>query len=379
MGARASKGNKQTGAAAPRLLGNRTPANGKGAAKIDVDIPVGVPTMAAFGIRSAGGIDVLEELLLPVPEVRPKDLLIRVEASAMNPVDFMVRNMDVAPGGFPKVLGWDGAGIVEACGPDVAGFKVGDRVYFAGSVMRNGSNADLVAVDERIVAQAPASISAAVASSVPLVTLTAWEGLEHLGLNPSDAGSGCQRKILVMPGAGGVGSYVIQLAKACGLQVIATASREESREACKALGADFVINHNEPLKPQLEKLGINGVPFIYDAVDFKGNAEQYADIILPFGKIVSVTMFAGEIVILDAFKFKAVSIMTEAMFTRSNFETDDMAHQGEILSRAAKMIDAGMLQTPIWETLPWSLDSLRKAHSLQESRKAIGKIVLARS
>jgi len=102
-------------------------------------------------------------------------------------------------------------------------------------------------------------------------------------------------------------------------------------------------------------------------------------IILPFGKIVSVTMFAGEIVILDAFKFKAVSIMTEAMFTRSNFETDDMAHQGEILSRAAKMIDAGLLQTPIWETLPWSLDSLRKAHSLQESRKAIGKIVLARS
>merc|ERR1719463_490731 len=260
---------------APRLLGNEVQNHKETAAKVGIIIPPNTRTMKAFGIRVGGEIGVIEELELPVPELRPRDLLVRVEAVALNPVDTKMRSRETPPGGFPKVLGWDGSGVVEALGAEVTGFQAGDRVFFAGSLIRNGSNADLVAVDERIVARAPSSITAAVAASVPLVALTAWEGLESLGVDPAQIESGRQRTLLVIPGAGGVGSYVIQFAKAAGLRVIATASREESREACLALGADYVINHREPLKPQLEKLGMNDVNFIFDAVDLKAYGEQY--------------------------------------------------------------------------------------------------------
>merc|ERR1712146_752322 len=220
-------------------------------------------------------------------------------------------------------------------------------------LIRNGSNADLVAVDERIVARTPSSVTAAVAASVPLVALTAWEGLESLGVDPAQVESGRQRTILVIPGAGGVGSYVIQFAKAAGLRVIATASREESREACTAIGADFVINHREPLKPQLEQLGMDGVHFIFDAVDFAGYAKQYSEIIQPFGKIVSISDSILNIggSDLQPFRMKSVGILPELMFTRSMFDAPDMGHQGEILAMTAQMIDEKRLQTPIWKSL----------------------------
>jgi zinc-binding alcohol dehydrogenase family protein len=333
--------------------------------------------MKAFGIRKGGGIDMLEELDLPEPELRPRDLLIRVDAVALNPVDFKLRGRDPTNGQH-KVLGWDGAGVVETCGAEATGFRVGDRVYFAGAFQRDGSNADFVAIDERIVAHAPASVDATVAASVPLVALTAWEGLEQCGVDPSLAGSGHHQSILVIPGAGGVGSYVIQFAKAAGLQVIATASREESREACLALGADFVINHREPLKPQLEKLGINDVNFIFDAVDLKGYGEQFSQIIQPFGKIASITMLGESLEFLDAFKLKSVSLACEFMFTRPQYEPKHMNHQREILTKVAKMIDNKKLHTPIWKSLSWSLAALREGHQLQESGKAIGKIVMSR-
>jgi zinc-binding alcohol dehydrogenase family protein len=381
MGARASRtAASKSDAPGPRLLGNEVQNQKEAATKVDIIIPPNTLTMKAFGIRVGGEIGVIEELELPVPELRPRDLLVRVEAVALNPVDTKMRSRETPPGGFPKVLGWDGSGVVEALGAEVTGFQAGDRVFFAGSLIRNGSNADLVAVDERIVARAPSSITAAVAASVPLVALTAWEGLESLGVDPAQIESGRQRTLLVIPGAGGVGSYVIQLAKAAGLRVIATASREESREACTAIGADFVINHREPLKPQLEQLGINGVHFIFDAVDFAGYAKQFSEIIQPFGKIVSIsdsiTDIAGSD--LQPFRMKSVGILPELMFTRSMFEAPDMDHQGEILAMTAQMIDEKRLQTPIWKSLPWSLESLHQAHELQESGKAIGKIVMSR-
>jgi zinc-binding alcohol dehydrogenase family protein len=353
----------------------------KAAAEAPAVAPLTAGTMTVFGLKAGGhdnSVQALEEFELPVPELQAKDLLVRVDAVAMNPVDTKIRKAHPPPGGFPKVLGWDGAGVVKALGPQARGFKVGDRVYFAGSLIRNGSNSDYVAVDERIVAHAPASRTAAVAASVPLVALTAWEGLEQLGVDPDTAGSGAQRRLLVIPGAGGVGSYIIQLAKACGLQVIATASREESRNACFELGADFVINHREPLKPQLEKLGIRDVHLIYDAVDFTGYSEQYGEIIQPFGKLVSITTHSKVQEMPEVFKRKSVSVSTEFMYTRSMFTADDIGRQRHILTRAAKMIDDGKLQTPIWKELPWSLESLRQAHELQESGKAIGKIIMSR-
>merc|ERR1719247_204707 len=338
-------------------------------------------TMQAFGIRSGGGPDAIEALELPRPELRSKDILVRVEACAMNPVDTKLRNLNPGhawfPAGSPKVLGWDASGVVAACGPESVGFSVGDRVFFAGSHIRNGTNADLVAVDSRIVGKAPASIAPEVAASVPLVALTAWEGLEQLGLDFSSPFSGKGKTILVIPGAGGVGSYIIQLAKVLGLTVIATASRPESREACLSLGADHVINHRESLKPQLESLGINEVHFIYDAVSFEQYAPQFLEIIRPFGRIVSITA-AGK-ADMDAFRWKAVSYSMEFMFSRPEYEPDDIAHQSYILNTVSQMIDAGKLQTSIWKSLPWSLESLREMHMLQESGKAIGKIVMAKT
>jgi zinc-binding alcohol dehydrogenase family protein len=338
-------------------------------------------TMQAFGIRQGGSADVIEEMELPKPVLRSKDILVRVEACAMNPVDTKLRNLNPGhpwfPAGSPKVLGWDGSGVVAACGPESVGFSVGDRVFFAGSHIRNGTNADLVAVDSRIVGKAPRSIAPEVAASVPLVALTAWEGLEQLGLDFSAAAKSQGKTILVIPGAGGVGSYIIQLAKVLGLTVIATASRPESREACLSLGADYVINHRETLKPQLESIGINEVHFIYDAVSFEQYATQFLAIIRPFGKIVSITG-AGKADI-DAFKSKAVSYSMEFMFSRPQYEPDDIAHQSHILNTVSQMIDSGNLQTPIWKSLPWSLESLREMHRLQESGKAIGKIVMAKA
>lgn len=347
------------------------------------DLQANTRSMRAFGMRVGGGVDVLEELEVPVPELQPRDLLVRVEAVGFNPGDFMIREMEVPPGGLPKILGWDGAGVVQATGTKVTAHKAGDRIYFAGSVIRNGSNADFVAIDERIVARAPASIPAAVAATVPMVTLTAWEGLEQLGLDPSQAGSGRQRRLLTIPGSGGIGSKIIQLAKACGVQVIATASREESRQEAIDLGADFVINHRKALKPQLEKLGIKDVHFIYDVVDFVGYQQQFGDIIQPFGKIVSAALttqvMESKIEISDALISKSVAVISEAMFARTMFEAEDMGHQGEILTMAAQMIDDQRLQTPIWKSLPWSLESLRTAHDLLQSGKAIGKIVMTRN
>jgi zinc-binding alcohol dehydrogenase family protein len=315
---------------------------------------------------------------LPRPELRPKDILVRVEACAMNPVDTKFRTLSSPPGApMPRVLGWDASGVVAVCGPESVGFVVGDRVFFAGSHIRNGTNADLVAVDSRIVGKAPKSIAPEVAASVPLVALTAWEGLEQLGLDFSNPTRAQGKRILVIPGAGGVGSYIIQLAKVLGLTVIATASRPESQQACSSLGADYVINHRETLKPQLEALGINNVHFIFDAVSFEQYATQFLEMMAPFGRIVSITA-AGKANI-DAFKSKAVSLSWEFMFSRPAFEPEDIAHQSYILNTVSEMIDAGKLQTPIWKSLPWSLESLKEAHKLQESGKAIGKIVMVKA
>jgi len=331
-------------------------------------------SMKAFGIKGkGGGVDALEELQLPQPELRSHDILIRVESCALNPIDTKLRKLTPPPGGFPKVLGFDGAGTVVTCGSEARSFEAGDKVFFAGSHIRNGSNAEFVAVDERIVGRMPKTINAATASSVPLCALTAWEGLEQLGINPLSA-SNKKQCLLMLPGAGGVGCYGIQFAKLAGLQVVATASRPESEAACRHLGADHVVNHKLPLKPQLDALGISQLDYIYDAVSFENYATQFVDLIKPFGKIVTITTVGKASI--DPFKAKAVSICWELMFVRSAFTTEDIAHQGEILNAVSALIDSGKLKTPIWKTLPWSLESLRKAHELQESGQAIGKIVM---
>lgn len=342
-------------------------------------------SMRAIGLNKGaapGGLDQLSEFEMAMPELRPRDLLVKVVAAGLNPVDTKKRKTNIFGSGAgtleaPVVLGYDGAGVVEKVGSESSLFQVGDKVYFAGDISRNGSNAEFLAIDERIVGHAPKTLNFTMAAAMPLVFLTAWEGLaEGLGLQAYDENL-AGKKLLMLPGAGGVGSFVIQLASQIyGLDVIATASRPESAEACKALGAKFTINHREPLKPQLKDLGIEEVDFVYNAFDTSVYFEQYAEIIKPFGKIVSIVETDKEIP-LTQLMVKRISFSWELMFTRP-LHGVDLEYQGFILNSGAKMIDSGALKMPDVKVMPFDLESLKEAHAYQESGKAIGKTVLTR-
>jgi len=342
-------------------------------------------SMRAIGLNTgaqAGGLDQLSEFEMPLPELRPRDLLVRVAACGMNPVDTKKRKTNIFGEGAgtleaPVVLGYDGAGTVEKVGPECSLFKEGDQVYFAGAIQRNGSNAEFVAIDERIVGHAPRSVSLTTAAAMPLVFLTAWEGIaEGLGLQAHDPKLAGKR-LLVLPGAGGVGSFVIQLASQMyGLEVIATASRPESAKACMDLGAKFIINHRNPLKPQLTELGIGEVDFVFNAFDTAVYFKQYAEIIKPLGKMVSIVETDNDVPLTDLM-VKRISFAWELMFTRPLYEVD-LDFQGFVLNTGAKMLDSGALRMPEVNILPFDLDSLKLAHMEQESGKTIGKTVLTR-
>lgn len=332
--------------------------------------------MKAIGLKTKGGpSSLLEELEILIPELlKPLDILVKMQAVGMNPVDTKVR-ANPAELTEPKILGYDGVGVVEKLGSDASLFKVGDKVWFAGVTNRNGTNAEYIAVDERIVGWAPTAISTAHAAAIPLVLLTAWEGIfEQLGIKAFDpANKG--KTLLMLPGAGGVGSLVVQLAKKlCGLTVVATASRAESEAAVKALGADHVINHRKPLQAQLEAIGVNGIDYIFNAYDTSANFDQYCDIIKPLGKIVTI-VDASKPVDVNKFKLKRVSYSVELMFTRALFDVDPI-QQHHILCNGARLVDSGLLQLPAVTVLPYSLENLKRLHEQQETGTMIGKNVL---
>merc|ERR1712048_460982 len=276
-----------------------------------------------------------------------------------------------------EIAGYDAVGIVEAVGSEAAMWRIGDKIYGSGSVIRNGSYAEKWAVDERVVAKAPASLSAAEGASVSLVALTAWEGLfEQLKIDPIDVAANAGKTILVLPGAGGTGSYIIQFAKMAGLTVVTTASRAESEEAVKELGADVVINHRKPLKPQMEALGIKDLDYIFNAYKTDVYWDQYADIIKPKGHIVSIVETPEKIDLTKLF-MKIGSFSWAFMFSKTmyGYELDS---QGQILAKVAKLIDEGKIKIPNVETRSWSLENLKELLAQQESGKTIGKLTLTR-
>lgn len=333
--------------------------------------------MKAVGIKAHLPIEHPESFLdleLPTPVATGRDLLIRVEAISVNPVDFKQRK--ARPGvelPEPKILGWDGAGVVEAVGDQVSLFKVGDPVYWSGSIVRPGSNAQFQLVDERIVALKPESLGFADAAALPLTALTAWEAL-HDRLRLSEEHQG--QSILIIGGAGGVGSIAIQMAKNAGLRVIATASRPETQAWVKEMGADVVIDHSKPLDEELAGVGIPEVDFIFNTV----NTVQYWDvsvkIIRAQGGIVCING-TGEKLALGALFGKSVSFHWELMFTRSTHQTPDMIEQHHILTSVAREIDAGTLRTTVQENLGTiHAEHLKQAHAKLETGRTIGKIVL---
>ncbi len=324
--------------------------------------------------------DSLVNIELTMPEPLSHDLLVKVCAIAVNPVDTKVRKPKDKVETTPKVLGWDAAGEVIAVGDAVTLFKVGDSVYYAGDITRSGCNAEYQLMDERIVGHKPQSLNFEAAAALPLTTVTAWEALfDRLGIAQDAAKniSGNKAKsILIIGGAGGVGSIAIQLAKkVAGLNVIATASRPETIAWVRDLGADVVVNHHQLLQ-EMSQLNIQP-DYILCNNDTDGYFETMAAIIKPQGKICSIVETAKPIN-LDLLKTKSVAFVWEFMFTRSMFKTDDTIAQHHILQRVAQLIDDGILTTTLNQVLkPINAANLRKAHAQLESGSTIGKLVLS--
>ncbi len=317
----------------------------------------------------------LQDIELPVPAAGPRDLLVRVKAVSVNPVDTKVRKNAAPEAGQAKVLGWDAVGTVEAVGSGVRNFKVGDRVYYAGSIIRPGANAELHAVDERIAALAPKSLDDAQAAALPLTTITAYELLFDRLRVPKDGGEG--QTLLITGGAGGVGSILIQLARQLTrLRVVATASRAETREWCLALGAHTVIDHSKPLAAELKAAGIGEVDMVASLTQTEQHYAQIIESLKPQGQLAVI----DDMKVLDAMplKTKCISLHWEMMFTRSRFETPDIAEQGALLAEVAALVDAGRIRTTANASFGTiNAANLKKAHALIESGKAQGKVVLA--
>ena len=314
----------------------------------------------------------LIDISLPRPTPGPRDLLVEVRAVSVNPVDTKVR-----AGTFtkePKILGWDATGIVREVGAEVTLFQPGDEVFYAGSIARAGSYSEFHLVDERIVGHKPHSLSAADAAALPLTSITAWELLfDRLGVVE---GTGEGKCLLITGAAGGVGSMLVQLArKLTRLTVIGTASRQETADWVRQLGAHHVIDHSQPLLAQLQALGVPEIDYVASLTHTEQHFAQLIDVLKPQGRLGVID--DPETLDVMSLKRKSLSLHWELMFTRSLYETPDMINQHHLLNRVSALIDQGVLQTTVGEHFgAINAANMRRAHALIESGKARGKIVL---
>lgn len=328
-----------------------------------------------FEYRPTEDPDSLVDVELPKPKAEGRDILVEVRAVSVNPVDTKVRGRKEPARDVPHVFGYDAAGVVVEVGPEVTFFKPGDEVFYAGDITRPGTNQEYHLVDERIVALKPKTLDFADAASLPLTAITAWELLfDRLGVpygRKTEQGS-----LLIINGAGGVGSILTQIARRLtGLTVIATASREESVAWVRRMGAHHVINHHEPLDAQLKAIGIPEVDYVASLTASDKNLPVFPTIIAPQGRLALID--DPESFDIKPLKTKAISVHWELMFTRPMFGTADMIEQHRLLSEVAALVDDGVLvATKTQELTPIDAEQLRAAHAIQESARAIGKTVL---
>ena len=334
--------------------------------------------MKAVGYRKSLPIDapdVLFDFEADKPEPRGRDIRVAVKAISANPVDYKVRKRAEPKEGDIKILGFDASGVVDAVGPDVTLFKPGDEVWYAGSIQRQGTNSEFHLVDERIVGHKPKTLSFAQSAALPLTSITAWELLfDRLGVAPGKSAD--PRTLLIIGGAGGVGSILIQLARRLtGLTVVATASRPESRKWCLDLGAHHVIDHSKPMKEQIDALKVPPVALIAALTNTDQHFAALADIIAPQGKLGLIDDPTS--LNVNLLKGKAASLHWESMFTRSSFQTDDMIAQHNLLDDVANLIDNGVLRTTLDKVLgKINAANLKQAHALLEGGRSTGKLVL---
>jgi NADPH2:quinone reductase len=357
--------------------------------------------MRAVGLYKYLPIEHPESLVdveVPMPEPGLRDLLVKVKAVSVNPVDTKVRSPKDKLEASPRVLGWDAAGVVERVGSGASLFKPGDDVYYAGSITRPGCNSEYHTVDERIAGRKPRNLSFEEAAAMPLTSITAWEALfDRLAiplaiLAPDDtgdvsigaepvAGSPFRRTsghtLLIIGGAGGVGSIAIQLAKQlAGMRVIATASRAESADWCRALGADDIVNHHEPLQAEFKRIGAGEADYIFCLNSTEKHIQNMADVIKPQGKLCTIVETKGPVNI-NPFQRKSVAFCWELMFTRPMFETPDMQAQHDLLNEVSALLDSGVLRTTKTRSFGrLTADNLRKAHAAIERGDTIGKLTL---
>ncbi|ENU46408.1 zinc-binding alcohol dehydrogenase family protein [Acinetobacter nosocomialis] len=332
--------------------------------------------MKAVAYQKAGPITSPESLVdieLDTPAAKGHDLLVRVQAISVNPVDTKIRKNISAESGW-KVLGWDAVGTVETIGDKVTQFRVGDVVWYAGALNRQGSNSELQLVDERIVGHKPKILEATEAAALPLTAITAWEMLFDRLQVPKTAPA--NTTILVIGGAGGVGSITIQLLKQLtNLTIIATASRPETKEWVEQLGADYVLDHREPLAPQIKQLGLNAPSYVFSTTQTDQHLSDIVELIAPQGHFGLID--DPEQLDIKPFKSKSVSVHWEFMFTRSMFQTEDMQKQSDLLNEVSKLVDEGKIKTTVTEVLsPINAENLKRVHQQIESGTTKGKIVL---
>lgn len=334
--------------------------------------------MKAVAYKIPGSIDredALQDITLEKPEASGRDLLVKVKAVSVNPVDTKLRMSRVPKDGAWEILGFDAAGVVEAVGSDVQNFKLGDAVYYAGSINRAGTNSEYHLVDERIVGQKPASLDYAQAAALPLTAITAWEMLfDRLNVkHPTPQGG---NMIVVIGGAGGVGSITIQLLRALtDMTIIATASRPETEKWVRECGAHYVINHRQPLVPQVEALGLGLPGFVFSTTHTGQHLADIVKMIAPQGRFGLIE--SPEELNIVPFSSKSVSIHWELMFTRPLFTTPDIDEQAKLLNAVAKLVDEGQVHSTATD-VAGKIDAatLRMVHAKIESGTARGKIVL---
>ena len=311
---------------------------------------------------------------LEKPEPTGCDLLVEIKAVSVNPVDTKIRAPKDKVEEFPRVIGWDASGVVRAIGPNVTLFKPGDAIYYAGDLTRPGTNQQFHLVNEQIVGRKPINLSHAEAAALPLTAITAWEALfDRLNIDLNGEAKG--QTVLIIGGAGGVGSIAIQLAKWAGLTAIATASRPETIEWVKKLGADYAINHREDLVAQVRKLGLEHVDYIAIFNDMR-HWDASVELIRPEGSIVSIDDTDLPMP-MAGMKAKSASLHWEFMFTRSMHNTPDMIEQHRLLSRIAELVDSGVIRSTLTCALnPINSMNMREAHRMVESGRMIGKVVI---
>jgi zinc-binding alcohol dehydrogenase family protein len=318
------------------------------------------------------------DLTAEIPKPGPRDVLVEVRAISVNPVDAKIRSGGGPgrPDGQLQILGWDAAGVVKAVGDKVTLFKPGDEVYYAGDVGRPGSYAEFQCVDECIVGRKPASIGFAEAAALPLTTITAWECLfDRMKVPTAKSSTG---SLLIIGGAGGVGSIATQLARQLtGLVVIATASRPETQAWCREMGAHHVIDHRQPLAAQVKAIVSGGVNYVLALTKTEDHFDEIIAAMAPQSAMALIENVARPVDI-NKLKPKCISLHWEFMFARARFETADMGEQGRLLNEVARLVDAGQIRSTMRQNLgAINAANLKRAHALIESSTTVGKIVLA--